>query len=306
MEVIHRSNHMRRTGHLCVKNGDDRMSAALPRTGGNENTGLIKLAAIACMIVDHVGVVFFPKVYEFRLIGRIAFPLFAWCLCVGAEYTRNIWKYALRLLIVGAAAQPVYFWAMNHDWKDLNIFFELFIGLLAIAAIQKNWKGSRIWGPLLALLASLALPLTSSYGWQGITFILLLYACRRNGAAIAAFMTAFCLYWSGNRQTDPAVRPDAAQRGSFPSACRKPDQRSHPHSVLGHPGAAADRDPHEETPAAAQMDPLRGLSRPSSGDRNDPPLGRDPEYDQSMDVVWNAPAWRRAWRWREMTSSNSL
>ena len=171
------------------------MSAALPRTGGNENTGLIKLAAIACMIVDHVGVAFFPRVYELRLIGRIAFPLFAWCLCVGAEYTRNIWKYALRLLIVGILAQPVYFWAMNHEWKILDIFFELLIGLLAIAAVQKNWMGSRYWGPALALLAALALPLTSSYGWQGITFILLLYACRKNRAAIAAVMTAFCLYW---------------------------------------------------------------------------------------------------------------
>ncbi len=177
------------------KNGDDRMTAALPRTGGNENTGLIKLVAIACMLVDHVGVVFFPRVYEFRLIGRIAFPLFAWCLCVGAEYTRNVWKYALRLLIVGTLSQPVYFWAMNHEWKELNIFFELLIGLLAIAAIQKNWKGSRIWGPVLALIASLALQLSSSYGWQGIAFILLLYLCRGNGAAIAAFTTAYCLYW---------------------------------------------------------------------------------------------------------------
>lgn len=180
------------------------MTNALPRTGGNENTGLIKLAAIACMIVDHVGVAFFPKVYELRLIGRIAFPLFVWCLCVGAEYTRNIWKYALRLLLVGILAQPVYFWAMNHEWKILNIFFELLIGLLAIAAVQKNWMGSRYWGPVLALIAAMALPLSSSYGWQGIVFILLLYACRRSRAAIAAFMTAFCLYWghSSTRLTE--------------------------------------------------------------------------------------------------------
>ena len=167
----------------------------LPRTGGNENTGLIKLIAIACMIVDHVGVAFYPRVYELRLIGRIAFPLFAWCLCVGAVYTRNIWKYALRLLIVGTLAQPIYSWAMNHQWSNLDIFFELLIGLLAIAGIQKNWKGSRYWGPVLALIAGLALPLKNSYGWQGILFILLLYACRYRRSAIAAIMIAFCLYW---------------------------------------------------------------------------------------------------------------
>ena len=170
-------------------------AAALPRTGGNENTGLIKLIAIACMIVDHVSVAFFPKVYEMRLIGRIAFPLFAWCLCVGAEYTRNIWKYALRLLLVGILSQPIYAWAMNHDWNALNIFFELLPGLLAIAAVRENRMGSRYWGPVLALGAVLALPLNYSYGWQGLMFIMLLYACRKSKPAMAAFMAAFCLYW---------------------------------------------------------------------------------------------------------------
>ena len=170
-------------------------AAALPRTGGNENTGLIKFIAIACMIVDHVSVAFFPKVYEMRLIGRIAFPLFAWCLCVGAEYTRDIWKYALRLLIVGILSQPIYAWAMNHEWNSLNVFFELLLGLLAIAAVRENWKGSRYWGPALALTAVFALPLNYSYGWQGFAFIVMLYACRRSKPAIAAFMAAFCLYW---------------------------------------------------------------------------------------------------------------
>ena len=170
-------------------------AAALPRTGGNENTGLIKLIAIACMIVDHVSVAFFPKVYEMRLIGRIAFPLFAWCLCVGAEYTRNIWKYALRLLLVGILSQPIYAWAMNHDWNALNIFFELLPGLLAIAAVRENRMGSRYWGPVLAILSACAVHLNQNYGWQGVLFILLLYACRQRRTAIAALMAAFCLYW---------------------------------------------------------------------------------------------------------------
>ncbi len=170
-------------------------AAALPRTEGNENTGLIKLIAIACMIVDHAGLVFFPKVYEWRVIGRIAFPLFAWCLCVGAVYTRNIWKYALRLLIVGILSQPIYAWAMNHEWYSLNIFFELLLSLLAIAAVRENRMGSRYWGPAAALAAVFSLSLNHSYGWQGFLFIVLLYACRRSRPAMAAFMAAFCLYW---------------------------------------------------------------------------------------------------------------
>ena len=51
-----------------------------PLTGGNENTGLLKVIAILCMIADHIGAKFFPTIAELRVVGRIAFPLFAWCL----------------------------------------------------------------------------------------------------------------------------------------------------------------------------------------------------------------------------------
>ena len=65
---------------------------APPRTGGNENKTFIKLLAVLFMFIDHIGVAFFPGVYELRLLGRIAFPLFAWGMVTGAVYTRNIWK----------------------------------------------------------------------------------------------------------------------------------------------------------------------------------------------------------------------
>ena len=55
----------------------------------NTDTGLLKLIALACMIVDHVGAVFFPGAMEWRVLGRTAFPLYIWCAVVGCCYTRN-------------------------------------------------------------------------------------------------------------------------------------------------------------------------------------------------------------------------
>lgn len=166
-----------------------------PRTDCNENTGFIKALAILCMIVDHVAVAFFPQTLELRVIGRMAFPLFAWCLCVGAEYTRNPWKYGLRLLLAGVISQPVYMYAMNHNWNELNIFFELLLGLFALRAMHVNRYGSGVWGPALAIAASCTLKMNYSYGWKGVVFILILYACRKNRASLSAAMAAFCLYW---------------------------------------------------------------------------------------------------------------
>ena len=166
-----------------------------PRTAGNENTSLIKMLAIALMIVDHVGAAFFkwPASVELRFFGRIAFPLFAWCMAVGAEYTRNIWKYLLRLLIVGIVAQPCYMAGLNHKWTELNVFATLFFGMAGIAGIKVRKFGSQIWGPILALAVPLFVKM--DYGILGVFLILGLYACRKSKGAIACFFTAFCLFW---------------------------------------------------------------------------------------------------------------
>lgn len=169
------------------------MESFSSRTGGNENTGLLKILAVLFMITDHVGVAFFPQMIELRIIGRIAMPLFAWCLCVGAEYTRNIWKYALRLLLVGIIAQPCFMLGLNHEWRELNVYATLLCGLLGIAAIREKRFGSQYWGPVLVILISCLLKM--DYGWQGVAFIMVLYGCRKSRSSITALMFAFCLYW---------------------------------------------------------------------------------------------------------------
>ena len=175
----------------------------LPRTAGNENTGLLKIFAILFMIVDHVGAAFFPQVREMRIIGRIAMPLFVWCICVGAEYTRNIWKYALRLLLVGAVAQPCFMLGLNHQWWELNVYATLLCGLLGIAALREKKFGSQYWGPVAVIL--IACLLKMDYGWQGVAFVMLLYGCRKQRSAIIALMFAFCLYWGQGTYSLPGA-----------------------------------------------------------------------------------------------------
>lgn len=63
---------------------------------GNTATGALKLIALCFMMIDHMGKMLFPQVPEMRILGRIAFPLYAWCMVVGFHYTRNPWRYALR------------------------------------------------------------------------------------------------------------------------------------------------------------------------------------------------------------------
>ena len=101
---------------------------------GNTATGALKLIALCFMMIDHMGKMLFPQVPEMRILGRIAFPLYAWCMVVGFHYTRNPWRYALRILLVGLVSQPLYMVALNHTWHEPNIFLTLFFALLALMA----------------------------------------------------------------------------------------------------------------------------------------------------------------------------
>ncbi len=168
-------------------------SADKPVLAGNMDTSLLKIIALVCMIFDHVGVAYFPDTMEFRIIGRMALPLYAWCLVVGSEYTHNAFKYALRLFVIGVISQPLNMMALDNPWSELNILFLLCLGVLAIAAIRKKWYFSEFWGPALCFFAVLIFNV--DYGWKGLAFILLLYAVRKSKGGIAAAYLSFAAVW---------------------------------------------------------------------------------------------------------------
>ena len=161
--------------------------------GGSTSTGVLKILALLFMFTDHAGKMLFPHIPEMRMIGRIAFPLYCWCLVVGFHYTRSVPRYLLRILVIGLVSQPLYMRALNHTWTEPNIFLTLLLGLTALWALREKKWGSHVWGPVLALM--LAVWLGVDYGWKGVLLIMLLYAARERKSAIAAVMIAFCLYW---------------------------------------------------------------------------------------------------------------
>lgn len=65
------------------------------------------------MTLDHIGIIFFPNIIFFRIIGRMSFPLFAYCTASGCIFTKNIKKYILRLFVLGFISQPIYIWAFD-------------------------------------------------------------------------------------------------------------------------------------------------------------------------------------------------
>lgn len=106
----------------------------------NLDTGLLKVIAFLTMLIDHVGYMFFPNEAIWRIIGRISFPLFAYCLVIGFLKTKNLRKYFLRLGIFAAVSQAPYVFCFYPDAPTLhlNIGFTLLLGLWALYALQRK------------------------------------------------------------------------------------------------------------------------------------------------------------------------
>lgn len=161
--------------------------------GGCTATSLLKLLALVFMFIDHAGKMVFGNMTDMRLLGRIAYPLYAWCLVVGAVYTRSMPKYLLRMLALFVVSQPLYMVALDHAWNQPNIFLTLLVGLLGLWGMREKRFGSQVWAPLVALV--LAQVCGCDYGWRGVLLIFLLWMVREQRAGIAAVMVAFCLFW---------------------------------------------------------------------------------------------------------------
>ena len=173
--------------------------SVLPRErkpAGNTATTWLKVIALVFMFIDHAGKMIFPQFGEMRILGRIAFPIYAWCMIVGFHYTRSVPKYLLRILITGLVSQPLYMIALNHTWRQPNIFLTLFLGLCALWGIREKKYLSQIWAPVAAM--ALAIFLGADYGWRGVLLFIMLYAVQESRPGIAAVMVAYFLFWGSS------------------------------------------------------------------------------------------------------------
>lgn len=103
---------------------------------------LLKLIAAATMLIDHAGLLLFPGEHWMRIVGRIAYPLFAWCIAEGFRYTRNRMRYFLQIFILGVGCQIVYTIAERELYFGILLTFSFSILLMAaLRECKAAWQG---------------------------------------------------------------------------------------------------------------------------------------------------------------------
>lgn len=95
---------------------------------------VLKLIAMLTMVCDHVGDIFFPGAPWMRVIGRIAMPIFAFCIAEGYHYTHDRRKYLLRLGVFAVISELPFDLAFSggFDWTHQNIMLTFFLAVLAL------------------------------------------------------------------------------------------------------------------------------------------------------------------------------
>ena len=95
---------------------------------------VLKIIAAAAMLLDHMGRMFFPGNEFFRVLGRLAFPIFAFMIAEGSKYTRNRRRYLGQLLALAIVCQIVYFLVDGSLY--LSVLFTFSLSLVMIFSMQ--------------------------------------------------------------------------------------------------------------------------------------------------------------------------
>ena len=113
-----------------------------PKKIGLTNNQL-KIIAMLSMLIDHIGVAMFPNVMILRIIGRLAFPIFAYMIAEGCFYTKNKARYFFMIFGLGMICQLVFFFFMGSLYQGILMTFSL--SIICIYAIdcylkKREWK----------------------------------------------------------------------------------------------------------------------------------------------------------------------
>lgn len=182
----------------------------------NRDTGLIRLLACVCMFIDHAGKMLFPQYPVMRQIGRLAFPLFAYGISVGAVYTRDPARYLSRVVLLALISQPLYAVGLAHEnsamyavsffehplracwqfymnsWQTPSVLLSLSLGLLLILCIRH-----RRWALALGVyVLCQRMQAKLDYGIGGVHLMLLFYLLCEHPAACFAATFSFMTWWS--------------------------------------------------------------------------------------------------------------
>ena len=169
------------------------------------NSNQLKLLALLTMTVDHIGVHLLPQYPILRIIGRLAFPIYAYCIAEGCVHTKNRKKYLMQMAGMALLCQLVYFFAMGSLFQCILVTFTL--SILTIYAIDSGSSVKAAAALCAVVLIAVFLPqwlpntdFAVDYGLWGVLLPVAVYLSRERGQKLlctAIFLSLLALAYGG-------------------------------------------------------------------------------------------------------------
>lgn len=165
----------------------------------------LKLIALAAMTLDHVGKFILPDLMILQILGRLAFPIFAYMIAEGCRYTKERRKYLLSVAGVAALCQAVYFIFMDSLYMSIMVTFSLSICLIYVTEAARACESVplRILSLLCYLLVALLclvlpgllieLDFGIDYGLFGVLMPVVVYFAKTKNQKLLITCLALCL-----------------------------------------------------------------------------------------------------------------
>lgn len=126
----------------------------------------MQIIAMLSMLIDHIGIIFFPGNISWRIIGRAAFPIYAYFIVQGYFRTRDAGRYLKRLVILAVISQVPFMLGLST--LKINVIGTLAVCLAVLISADRypRWTVGFIAAAALALEA-----LPFDYGYYAIALI---------------------------------------------------------------------------------------------------------------------------------------
>lgn len=168
----------------------------------------LKIWALFTMLIDHIGAVLIENTSLYsiesfqmldvclRLIGRLAFPIYAFLLVEGFLHTSSWKKYTLRMFVFALISEIPFDLAAYGEITSVhqNVFFTLLIGLLVLKGLEKAGQNKAVMAGITIAGCVAATLMNTDYSYMGILLIAILYILREDhkrrcivGGALFAF-----------------------------------------------------------------------------------------------------------------------
>ena len=153
----------------------------------NLSRNTIKIIAILLMVIDHIGLFLLNNSIICRALGRLSFPLFVFLLLDGFYRTRNIRRYAARILFLWALSIVPYNLAFYGNMLSFyqNVFAALFLYLCLFCIIDNVYLNTYQKAIGAIVFVILAEWLGIEYGWYGVALAVVMFNYRQYGKDLA-------------------------------------------------------------------------------------------------------------------------